>query len=121
MNGLSGCAFEEVVDNRRDEPFVIERVGMNQRLVRVNRLLQIGCMRNIVRKGGIGIKIGKQFVRFFLRERFFRSDDGGTENTSCKIAPTGDKLDIAGKSGLQLPQRLFDCREIGRASCRERV
>ena len=81
---------------------------MNQCLVRVNCLLQIGCMRNIVRKGGIGIKIGKQFVRFFLRERFFRSDDGGTENTSCKIAPTGDELDIAGKSGLQLPQRLFD-------------
>ena len=72
MNGLSGCAFEEVVDNRRDEPFVVERVGMNQCLVRVNRLLQIGCMRYIVRKGGIGIKIGKQLVRFFLRDSLDR-------------------------------------------------
>ena len=58
------------------------------------------------------LEADKALFRGFAEELFLQFPGGqleshvhgGTENISCKIVLTGDELDIAGKSGLQLPQ-----------------
>ena len=66
LNGLSAGAFEEVVDNGRDEQLVFYFLNVNKCLIGVDYLLEVYVAVDIMREGSCLVELFVELYEIFF-------------------------------------------------------
>ena len=98
MYGLSRSALEKVVDNGSDKEFVAVALRMDETFVGVDHLLEVDWLADIMREGCFTVEV--VIVTFNLFNRHFALDNLCSKDTTWKVAPIGDEVNLTIKGRL---------------------
>ena len=90
--------FQQIVNADAHEQLVAVALSVNQTLVGIDHLLEVDWLADIMREGCFTVEV--VIVTFNLFNRRFALDNLCSKDTTWKVAPLGDEVNLTIKGRL---------------------
>ena len=110
MHCLSACAFQQVINHRDDQQLVVDTLQMDQALIGVDHLLQVGILIGHERK--VMIVVILLVKASYLGDVLVAIQVHRRKDTAREVATHRDEIELMREIALQLLQALVDLGQM---------